>query len=357
MPFFQATSSKLPLDREVVNVNSIRDIPVAGPYAMSRNDVNTLTSIRQNPFWKRGPGRLRPRNLDGVDVKWNLNEQTAFEQVLSNDLDEGPLPAVEVEGVARRFGVNKTRFWTKPTACVGFIPFNHQRGVFAGNPAMRKAVNWALDRSGFVEQAGPYAGQPWTHILSPVTPGSITGKRRQPYAPGPNLVKARKLAAGHFRDGKIVVAYRSSGTANPAQAQIVKRDLIRLGFDDANIQMRGFPGGQIYEAMGVRGNDIDLGVSMGWCGSLDAYTDLKDLPYALHNATYERRLARAAKLTGKARLRVLGRLDLEIMRNVAPIAPMRTFNNRYFFSNRVDPRSLVYQPAYTDWSIPALALK
>ena len=80
MPFFQATSTKLPLTSEVVTVNNIRDIPSAGPYAMSRNEADTLTSLRQNPFWKVGPGRHRPRNLDGIDIQWNLNEQTAFNQ-------------------------------------------------------------------------------------------------------------------------------------------------------------------------------------------------------------------------------------------------------------------------------------
>ena len=45
------------------------------------------------------------------------------------------------------------------------------------------------------------------------------------------------------------------------------------------------------------------------------------------------------------------------MRQVAPIAVERTYNNRYLFSDRVDPKSLVYQGIYQDWSIPALALK
>jgi hypothetical protein len=36
---------------------------------------------------------------------------------------------------------------------------------------------------------------------------------------------------------------------------------------------------------------------------------------------------------------------------------MRTYNNRYLFSNRVDPRSLAFSGLYSDWSIPALALK
>ena len=45
------------------------------------------------------------------------------------------------------------------------------------------------------------------------------------------------------------------------------------------------------------------------------------------------------------------------MKNVAPLAPMGYYNDLFFFSNRVDPRSLVYSPVYTDWSIPALSLK
>ncbi len=41
--------------------------------------------------------------------------------------------------------------------------------------------------------------------------------------------------------------------------------LIQLGFDPAKIVMKGFSGAQIYDAMGVKGNDADMGVSMGWC--------------------------------------------------------------------------------------------
>ena len=45
------------------------------------------------------------------------------------------------------------------------------------------------------------------------------------------------------------------------------------------------------------------------------------------------------------------------MNQAAPMAIERTYNNRYIFSNRVDPKSLVYQGIYQDLSIPALALK
>ena len=64
MPFFQATSTKLPLDREIVTVDSITDIPSAGPYALARNDPDVLTSLRRNPYWTRGAGTAAPTEPD-----------------------------------------------------------------------------------------------------------------------------------------------------------------------------------------------------------------------------------------------------------------------------------------------------
>ena len=55
MPFFQATSTKLPLTKEIVNVSG-NDLPSAGPYYMSRNDSNELTSAPAEQVLDAGPG-------------------------------------------------------------------------------------------------------------------------------------------------------------------------------------------------------------------------------------------------------------------------------------------------------------
>jgi len=367
MPFFQATSTALPIDREVVSVSG-NDLPSAGPYYLSRNAVNHLTSIRRNPYWHRGPGRHRPRNLRGLDLQWNLNEQTAYNQVIVNKLDEGPLPSERVQQVAERFGVNRTRFWTMPVNCTGWLPMNMANHLFKGNPQLRRAINYAVSRRAYVAQAGPYAGGPWTHIFNPGVPG---WKDVDPYPLDPDLPKARALAAGHLRDGKITIYYRSGASANEAQYEIVRQDLINIGFRPQNIIGKGFSGSQIYDAMGKRGNDADMGVSYGWCSDYpDPFEWLNVLFYgpsiqAENNVNYSymdlprwnRKMEAAAKLVGPKRLRVYGQMDLDLMRDVAPVAAMRTYNNRYVFSDRVNPKSLVYQAIYQDWSIPALALK
>jgi len=368
MPFFQATSTKLPLTREIVNVGSIDDLPSAGPYALIRNDPDVLTSLRRNPYWRRGPGRQRPRNLAGLDFKWNLNEETAYNQTLAGELDEGPLPAAHVQEVADRFGVNRARFWSKPVNCTGYLPLNMANDLFRHNLKLRQAINYAINRRAYVAQAGLYAGQPWTHLFNPGVPG---WKNVNPYPIDPHLRKARALAAGHFRDGKITVYYRSSGRTNPAQGAIVRQDLINLGFQPRNINMKPMSGGGDDWYMRMRGTDMDMAVSYGWCADFpDPYDWINILFYGPSiqpennvNLSYmdlpkwNRKMEAAAKLVGPKRFKVYGQLDLDLMREVAPVAVERTYNRRYLFSDQVDPKSLVYQGIYSDWSIPALALK
>ena len=367
MPFFQATSTRLPLDREIVNVDSSTDLPSAGPYALVRNDPDVLTSLRRNPYWRRGPGRQRPRNLAGLDLQWNLNEVTAYNQVISGELDEGPIPAMAVDWVAANFGVNRTRFWSMPVNCTGYLPLNMANDLFKNNLALRQAINYAINRRAYIAQAGPYAGEPWTHLFNPGVPG---WKKVNPYPLDPNLAKARALAAGHFRDGKITLYYWPNGTTGPAQGQIVRQDLINLGFEPQNITMKSSYA-EIYDPLGVRGTDMDIATSRGWCSDYpDPYDWINILffgpsiqPENNVNLSYmdlprwNRKMAAAAKLVGPKRFKVYGQMDLDLMRDVAPVAVERTYNNRYFFSDRVDPKHLVYQGIYQDWSIPALALK
>jgi peptide/nickel transport system substrate-binding protein len=366
MPFFQATSTALPLTSEVVTVKG-NNLPSAGPYYYSRNDVNQLTSVRRNKYYKSGAGRTRPHNLQGLDVYWNQNEATLFNQVSANQVDEDPVPPPDqVQGVANKYGVNKTRFWAKAQNCTGYLPMNMSRSLFSGNLPLRQAVNYAIERAPYVGQAGPYAGSTWTHLFNSGVPGwrNVSLYKR-------NLATAKKLAKGHLKNGKITVYFRSSGSVNPQQAAIVKSDLQAIGFSSGNITMKGFSGGNIYVAMGVKGNDADMGVSMGWCSDYpDPYDWINILLYgpgiqADNNVNYSymnvpkwnKKMASAAKLVGPQRYKVYGQMDLDLMKQVAPLAATRTYNNRYYFSNRINPKSLVYQGIYQDFSIGAMALK
>lgn len=356
MPFFQATSARLPLNREVTGA-----YPSAGPYFFSRNDPNVLTQLRRNPYY-RG---VRAPNLRGLDVRWNLNEESAYRQVQVGSLDEGPLPAAHVGEVAKAYGVNRTRFWARPTSCLSFLAINEDRPLFKNNVALRRALSWAVNRKAYAAAPGAYLMTPWSHLLPPTAPGSVTAPKEQPFRGAPNLAKARRLAAGHLRRGRINIGYRSSGTVGTPQARLLRADLVKLGVDPARIRLKGYSGADLYDVMGKRRTDLDLGVGTGWCATtspIDPASLVREALgssnlFGIDSAKYSRRLRKALRLKGEAQYRALGKLDVDLMKDLAPTIVLGVYNNRYFFSSRVNPRSLVYQNVYTDWSIPRLALR
>lgn len=365
LPFFQAASSKLPLTRETIDVNQVGDLPTAGPYTWSYNAPNQRAEIVKNPYY-RG---TRSRHIDGVELEMALDPETCFQETQESRLDLGCLPPGHVAAVAAQNGVSRSkpvgtgRFWVKPTACQFSLLFNQSRTLFRRNAALRQAVNWAVDRTSIAQQFGPYATTPWTHLLPPGFPGTVTAGRLQPYSLHANLAQARRLAAGHLGDGTIRVAYQSAGRTGPAVAEQVRQALVGLGFDPAKIDMRGYAGFDIYQAVGTPGSPLDLAVGMASCAdssdpailiaqALNGWGDWSPADPGYSKAL--RVLSRTLK--GKARIRALGRFDVQVMKNLAPVAVLWSSNDLSFFSDRVDPASLVRSPI-SGWSLTALRLK
>jgi ABC-type oligopeptide transport system substrate-binding subunit len=351
MPFFQATSRKLPLDHAV----STGPIPSAGPYALTYNDPQTRTTIRRNPYYTGD----RPHFLKGVTLYWNQNPDQAYLNTLKGRLDEyQPEPSQICPPSSIWYQCHTRQFVARPLPCTGYIAFNTRHGVFA-DVQMRKAFNWVVSRRDYAAQAG-LGAFPWTHLLPPNFPGSIMKKRLQPYSDPlvPRLAKARKLAAGHFGDGKITVLWRSSGTIGPAQKQIVNRDLLRLGFQEQNITYEGYPSFELPK--------WDMALSLGWCQDYPDPYDFfynvflrasLDDPISPVGPKWTRQIKSAAKLVGPARLKAFGKLDIRLMKEYAPIAAMRTYNNIFLLSNRVVRRSLLYSVVYSDWDYAAIRFK
>ena len=319
-----------------------------------------MTKLGRNRYYQGS----RPRHLAGVDVSWNLRDWPMFggcvEQPSAavcklDEYNDAFLLSAELPGIAKKYGVNKTRFWVKPSNCVGYLALNSERPLLKNNAPLRKAINWIVDRSRHLEGTAPYSGSPWTHLLPPTYPGSVTARSQQPYAPRADVAKARRLAAGHLRSGKVVIGY--PGSAGLAQPELLRDELLRLGFKRENVTFKLI---EPFDVIGKRVMPYDIGSApYGWCSDyVDPGAFLDPLLYFTPaRGVVHAELARIGRLAPGARIRALGRLDVRLMRDLAPVVAMRTYNNRYLFSNRVDPRSLVYSGVYSDWSIPELALK
>ena len=246
MPFFQATSRG---SRSTARSSMSAASPTFPRPARTRYPERTRRPhvAQAEPVLGRGPGRTRPRNLAGLDLRVEPERADGLPPALEGELDEGPVPATAMEFVGKPVRGEQDPLLVEAVNCTGYLALNMANHLFKGNPKLRQAINYAISRREYVAQAGPYAGQPWTHIFNPGVPG---WKNVNPYPIEPDLPKARALAAGHFRDGKITLYYRSSGTTNPAQAAIVRQDLINLGFESQNITMKPFSGSDIYDPWG-----------------------------------------------------------------------------------------------------------
>jgi hypothetical protein len=87
--------------------------------------------------------------------------------------------------------------------------------------------------------------------------------------------------------------------------------------------MRGFAGFKLYDEIGKQNSAWDIAVSQAWCSADPAAWMLPRWPwYFPQNQKYLRKIKAARRLTGRARNRALGKLDLEITRNLAPVAVM-----------------------------------
>src|SRR6188472_2063233 len=341
MPFLCAVPIGLP------HLEQVGPIPSAGPYYISSFSVNDVLRASRNPNY-HGP---RPQRFEALEYYFNLNEETAYQQVLSGELDEGPLPAAHVQEVANLYGPDSPaaargfqRFFFEPVNCVGYLPLNTERPTFA-SVNMRKAVNYALDRTAYAAQAGPYAGSPFDQLLPQGMPGY---EDIDVYPDQPDLERARDLANWHPGDPlrPITVYYRNNSAINLAQYEIVRQGLVSIGFDVTGV---GFSNANIYDRIGTRGEPFDTAVSIGWCSDyqdpwdwlyLFDGTTIHDgsgnLNYAYFNdPAFNDRMHAAAQLSGDDRYDAFRDIEHDLVRDAAPWASLRTYNDADFFSSRI----------------------
>ena len=360
MPFFQAMSTKLPRTKKVISVASRNDLPSAGPYYVSFREPNRALTVKKNPFYK---GK-RPRNLDAINMRVQVNLEASYREVLANQADYTlGLPPTAAAELGRRFGTTKGQFRVTPSACVSYIAMNNDSPLFSNNAKLRRAVNFAINRSAMVDLAGAYAGKPHDQILPPGFPGF---RNANIYPARPNLTQAKSLARGATRSGKGVYYYGLSGSG-PDRMELVRGSLKQIGVD---IEPKGFRGFAIYDAAGRRGSEHAF-TTGGWCQDYpDPYNFVNVLLYGgniqadnnnnlayFNTPAYNKKMERASRLLGDARLKTYGALDIDISKNQAPWASWNNPNHQFFFGSRVDPKSFVFQPIYEEAPYNLLALK
>jgi peptide/nickel transport system substrate-binding protein len=223
-PSLCAVPASLPADPEGAKA----PLPSPAPYYVAEYVPGERVVLERNRFY-RGP---RPHHVDRFLVDLDADISSAYDQVLSGEADYAfgpPSYLGERAGdLARRYGVNKSRFFVNPAPGVRMFALNTSRPLFRGNVKLRQAVNFAVDRSALTRELGLHAGTVSDQYLPTTMPG-FRNERIYPLG-RPDVRRARALAAGRTRSGKAVL-YTHNLPVDAAQAEILRRNLRTIGLE------------------------------------------------------------------------------------------------------------------------------
>jgi peptide/nickel transport system substrate-binding protein len=311
----------------------------SGPYYIGSYVPGQSLVLLRNHY----DGGSKPHHLDRIVVTFVGSDQTALVDLargIADWADVGVPSTVKMLTTAQQ---RRIRILRSPALGVRYLDMNTQRPLFKNNPQLRRAINFALDRPALVRaRGGPFFGSPVDHYLPPQFPG---------YKPaaiyplhGPDLRRARALARGHLRS-RTAVLYGQSTGPSVAEADIVRDDLARIGI---TVDIRRFPGEQLFTRLFDLHEPYDLaltGIFPDWVDPyqfLDALLNGRQLRAKFSgnfarfdSPRFNQLLARASRLTGRARFRAYGKIDVEAARDAAPYAAYMNVPDFTFVSKRV----------------------
>lgn len=338
--FFCAVPPSLPVDPEGVGA-----IPAAGPYYVAEYRRGERVVLRQNRFYRGN----RPHYVDGFDVDLRAaSPQEVLRRVDRGEADWGhTLSGIYFDPSLRlveKYGLNRSQLFLRPGLTLRMLAFNSARPLFRDNPRLRRAVNFALDRTALVLAGGSNVSRPSDQYLPSILPGfrdaDVYPLERA------DLARARALAQGTLRGGKAVL-YVNSSALPMAIGQLVRQQLSAIGLD---VQVQGIPlhsaSAAYFQKLARPGEPWDMAFGLWSPSYIDQFAYINLLfDRRFLGATnfarfasrkYDRQMRRAARLPqGSARNSAYTALDVRLARDAAPLAAVDFLNEPTLVSRRV----------------------
>ncbi len=321
-------------------------LPSAGPYYISAYSPGSRILLTRNPNYS-GP---RPANLDQILYQVDVSQATSLAQVEAGTADyaAGGIPTEAYAQVAQDYA---SQFFVNPSASIRYVALNTSRSLFA-TVAARQAVNLVLDRGALMALGGAFAGTPNEQYIPPTVPGyrdediyPLHGPSATDLALGNALVDQAGIR------GETAVLYTASNPVPLAMASLIRDELAAIGI---NVDIQAFPREEQIRRESTLGEPFDMTIE-GWLddyldpfdtlnifldGSTIGPTGNTDISYFDDPAT-NAQLQAAEQLTGPARFTAYGDLDVNLVRNEAPLVAIGAFNSRDFFSSRIGCQTYV----------------
>jgi peptide/nickel transport system substrate-binding protein len=320
-------------------------LPASGPYEVAGVSSGQSVRLVRNPYY---PGE-RPRWAAEIDLTTAGTQQTDPEAVDAGQYDlfesfwaVGSPPDAVLQDWVSRYGINRGRFLAAPATATIYLAMNNERPLFSGNARLRRAVALALDRPQVIRQGGFLRGRATDRLVPPLLPGAIATPA---YPQGrPDVVAAKKLAAGNLRGGAAVL-YVANDPVALRRADAIQTELAQIGL---TVEIQSFPRPVLTTKTATRGEPFDLTLT-GW---VSLYSDPEDFlvrtldgrsigPQNNFDVAYfdapaiNSALAAAQRLPIPQRYQAFGRVETTVLRDYAPVVPLFNPYNYLFLSSRV----------------------
>ena len=126
--------------------------PGSGPYYIATWTRDHDLVLKRNRFYRGG----RPHHVAQFVTTIGDDPDTITREIDRSQVDwgcgfnfgcsGGDVPTQAAGDLGKKYGVNRRRFFARPEDTIFYLALNTQRRLFRNNPALRRAVNFALDR-------------------------------------------------------------------------------------------------------------------------------------------------------------------------------------------------------------------
>ncbi|PWU21483.1 MAG: hypothetical protein C5B48_11270 [Candidatus Rokuibacteriota bacterium] len=353
MPFFCA----VPSDAAAPGPGTV--LPSAGPYYVESFDPAGTTVLARNPNYT---GR-RPHFFDRIEIHTNVPAADVEADVIAGRADYA-LDGVSTEDwatIAAAYGpgspaaqAGHQQMFVNPSLGLRYLVLNSSRPLFA-NADMRRAVNYAIDRTRLSSDYGALGLQPTDQLIPPGMPGFSDADI---YPLGAANVGHAAALAAHYTPATAEL-YTCLSVGCQAAASDVQAELAAIG---VTVNVHSFARDEEIARETTPGEPYDIAIE-GWVADYDdPHAILDELIGGgspndfghFDDPFWNARLDAAELLSGPVRLQAYADIDVGVMQTAAPLAPFGSINARDFFSQRIGCQTDV--PSF-GISIAALCLR
>ena len=311
-------------------------IPSAGPYYVGSADLAGLTVLRANPNYKGS----RPQNFHEIDISANQADTVIADGPVSGAVDSSPaLNASDSWWTSFKAG-RPNQLQINPQASIRYLALNSLRLPVA----LRKAVNYAINRVELTQLARVFSQTPADHIIPPGVPGVSAGSF-YPVTGDPTTAAA--LAAGYSAPIEIY------SLPNPYAVSVATSVAASLQAIGLTAHVSQLPGSQWFAFLANPASAWDIAVT-GWIAD---YLDASDFFNGIvrsggfgnlghfSDPGYDAAINSADSLPlGPARSSAFAQLDRNVSLDAAPMAVFANLNSVDPFSTRIGCQT--YSPAF-----------